>query len=113
MSDTYNRAEWLASLKVGDRIAWMQWGTVRATYTIERETPKCWIVSSNWLVEKINGRSRNCISGIMFEPCPRNWKAIMTAQERAAERHKERRVLLARVSRFSTKKLRSICEVRT
>jgi hypothetical protein len=109
MTPAEKRAAWLASLKVGDKIAWVQHGRVRSIHVLVRETPKHWAINDGgWLVSKRHGCSVNHLSGICFEPYEQGMEQRIARQRRAEERDDERRELLRRIAGFSLKRLRTI-----
>lgn len=104
-----SREEWLASLKVGDKVVWRQLGgTIRAVLTIERVTPTCWVLSNDMYMSKVLGRTQGLMSGIMMEPHWHGAEAARARQERQLERYAEHRDLVNKISKFSAKRLREI-----
>lgn len=108
------RAEWLAGLKIGDKVAWIQHDRVRAVHTIQRETPKHWGIGKDgvWLLSKAKGLTTNIITGVMFEPYAPGMEAAITRQLRAIELQHEREDLLATIGTFSTTRLRTIAKAK-
>lgn len=108
------RAQWLGGLKVGDKVAWLQFsGQVRRIETIARETPKCWVLSDGWLLCKARGVTRNHLAGVRFCAYEPNMERRQATQKRQAEREDEKRALLARIQSWPLSRIRSIVKAHT